>query len=157
MKKIGAQVALVLGTITFFHPVVLAQEMGEPCKAPYYENRNQVDYGPLSVRVVSGRVLAEVGNPVHELGPVRGACMSLFTEREHRFLASVVPDEKGHFTFNSIRPGRYRLVVRAHPLCVANIPLRVVSWPSGGFFAGKRLVIHMRPAGIDRCSYGDYK
>ena len=158
MKEITVQVVLALGAITSFQPVLLAQEMVEPCKPPLqYENRNQVDYGPLSVRVVSGRVSAQVGDPVHELNPVREACLSLFTEQEHRFLASVVSDEKGNFTFNSIHPGRYRLIVQAHPLCVANVPLRVVSWPRGGFFTGKRLVIHMRPAGIDRCSHGDYK
>ena len=95
MKAITVQVVLALAAIFFFQPVLRAQEMGEPCKPLQYENRNHVDYGPFSVRVVSGRVLAEVGDRIHELGPVQGACLSLFTEREHRFLASVVPDEKG--------------------------------------------------------------
>ncbi len=158
MKEVTVQVVLILAAITLLQPVLLAQEKGEPCKLPIeYANRNQVDYGPLSVRIVSGRVLAEVGGPAHEIGPVPGACVSLFTEGEHRFIASVIPDEKGHFAFKSIRSGRYRLVVHAKPLCVASVPLRVVSWPRGGLLSGKRLVIHMRAAAIDRCSYGDYK
>jgi hypothetical protein len=158
MKTIIVQVLLMLAAITLLPTDLLAQEMREPCKPPMeYENRNQADYGPLSVPVVSGRVLAEVGDPARDIGPVPGACLSLFTEREHRFVASAVSDENGHFAFKSIRSGRYRLVVRAHPLCVANVPLRVVSWPRGGLFTGKRLVIHLRPAGIDRCSHGDYK
>jgi len=78
MKAITVQVVLLLGIIAFFRDVPLAQEIGERCKAPsHYENRNQVDYGPLSVRVVSGRVLAEVGNPVHELGPSSGSMHEL--------------------------------------------------------------------------------
>ncbi len=126
------------------------------CKSPIeYGSRNQVDPKPSSVRGVAGRVIMEVGNPTKELDPIP-ACLGLFTEEDHRLVASAVADGEGHFRFKSVPAGRYRLVVRdpQNSLCVANMPLRIVRWPRG---KAKPLVIHMRPAGIDDCSYGDFK
>jgi hypothetical protein len=82
--------------------------------------------------------------------------LGLFTEKDHHLVVSVVADDQGRFKFSSVPSGRYRLVVRdpQNVFCVANMPLRIVRWP---LRKAKRLVIHMRPAGIDDCSYGDFK
>ena len=126
------------------------------CKSPIeYGNRNQVDPKPSSVRGISGRVIAEVGRPAKEVGPIP-ACLGLFMEKDHRLVASAVANEEGRFKFSSVPPGRYRLVVRdpQNAFCIANMPLRIVRWLRG---KAKPLVFHMRPAGIDDCSYGEFK
>jgi hypothetical protein len=137
-------------------PLLAGAQQPVTCKSPIeYGNRNQVDPKRSNVRRLSGRVIMEVGDPAKELGPVP-ACLGLFTEKDHRLVASAIADEEGHFKFKSVSSGRYRLVVRdpQNAFCLANMLLRVVQWPRG---TTKSLVIHMRPAGIDDCSYGDFK
>jgi len=116
-----------------------------------YENHNQVDYGPLKVRAVRGTGIVEVGDKTQPGRAVPGACLSLFTEKKHKFLASVVADSKGQFRFDAVPPGRYRLVARANAFCVANIPLEVVRSSR----KKAEILVHFRPGGIDTCSYGD--
>lgn len=133
-----------------------AQEQVPTCKPPIeYGNRNQNEPKRSSVRTISGRVIAEVGSPAKEVGPVP-ACLGLFTEEDHRLIASAVADEKGRFRFRPISEGRYRLVVRdpQNAFCIANMPLRLARWRRE---KAKALVIHLRPSGIDDCSYGDFK
>lgn len=145
---------LTIITILFLASLVNAQ--APKCQSPIeYGNRNQVDPKRSSVRRLSGRAISEVGDPAKEMGPLP-VCLGLFTEKNHRLVASTVADEAGHFRFDSVPSGRYRLVVRdpQNAFCLANMPLRVVKWPRG---TTKRLVIHMRLAGIDDCSYGDFK
>jgi hypothetical protein len=143
-------------TIFLLVAALLVNAQTLKCKSPIeYGNRNQVEPKRSTVRRLSGHAISEVGEPAKEIGPVR-ACLALFTEKDHRLVASAVADEAGRFKFGSIPSGRFRLVVR-DPLnlfCLANMPLRVVKWPRG---KTKSLVIHMRPAGIDDCSYGDFK
>lgn len=131
----------------------MAQQKGESTcpSSTVYENHNQVDYGPLKVRAVRGTGIVEVGGKTQPGRAVPGACLSLFTEKEHRFLASVVADSKGQFQFDAVSPGRYRLVARADAFCVANIPLEVVRPPR----KKAEILVHFRPAGIDTCSYGE--
>lgn len=150
------QTILTILLFSFFGAFTYARQQSPTCKSPIeYGNRNQVDPKRSSVRGVSGRVTAEVGRPAKEVGAVP-ACLGLFTEKDHRLIASVVADEEGRFKFGSVPSGRYRLVVRdpQNAFCVANMPLNVVRWPRG---KTKPLIIHMRPAGIDDCSYGDFK
>lgn len=137
---------------------VLAQQTKEPCKCQVtYENKNQVDPKPLSVRAVSGRTISEVGDvgTAQEIGAVAGACVGLFTEQDHRLVATTVANDEGRFQFDEVPAGRYRLIVQVAGLCVANVPLQVVKGSRSK--DQKRIVVHMRPAGIDSCSYGDYK
>lgn len=138
-----------------------AQQKPEPCEtSPKYESRNQVDPRPLSISTVSGRVIVEAGETrgaAGEGGSVAGACLGLFTEEGHRLVAAAVADDAGRFTFGTVTPGYYRLVVRAGPLCVANVPLRVVRNRHGAGGKTRQVVVHMRAAGYDICSYGDYK
>jgi hypothetical protein len=128
------------------------------CSSPLkYESRNQVNPPPLQVNVVSGRIIDEVGElggSVREIGPVDGACVGLFTETDHQLKAFVVADDEGQFKFDGIPAGRYRLVVRAGLLCVANVPVRVVAKKSNNQNRNQ-IVVHMRTAGIDTCSYAD--
>lgn len=135
---------------------LLANAQTPECKSPIeYGNRNQVDPKDSTVRRIFGSVISEIGDPAKRIGPVP-ACLGLFTEKDHRLVASAVADEEGRFEFGSIPPGRFRLVVR-DPLnlfCLANTPIEVVKWRRG---KERSLVIHMRPAGIDSCSYGDFK
>ena len=150
------RIALTILLITLSASLTYAQQRPLSCPSQIaYGDQNQVDPQRSSVRGISGRVIAEVGRPAKEVGPVP-ACLGLFTEKDRRLVASAVADESGRFTFGPVPAGRYRLVVRdpQDALCVANMPLRVVRWPRG---KAKPLVIHMRPAGIDDCSYGDFK
>jgi hypothetical protein len=151
-----SQITLMILFVAFAGSIAHAQQPSPSCQSPIeYGNRNQVDPKPSSVSGISGRVIAEVGNPAKEVSAVP-ACLGLFTEKEQRLVASVIADEEGNFSFGSIPSGRYRLVVRdpQNAFCLANMPLNVVSRSRG---KAKPLVIHMRPAGIDDCSYGDFK
>ena len=145
--------------ISVFLVVVLgsicrAQQQAVTCPVIIeYGNRNQVETKRSTLNALKGRVMAEVGNPAKEFGPVP-ACLGLFSEDDHRLVASTVADENGHYQFKTVPPGLYRLVVRdpQNVFCVANMPLRIVR-----FSRARTLVIHMRPTGIDDCSYGDFK
>jgi hypothetical protein len=133
-------------------PCKAAQKGDAPCpSSTLYENHNQVDYGPLKVHAVRGMGIVEVGDKTHPGRAVPGACLSLFTEKDHKLVASVAADSEGRFQFDAVSSGRYRLVARADAFCIANIPLEVVR------SSGKKteILVHFRPAGIDTCSYGE--
>ena len=151
-----AQVILTFLLVALSSSLSLAQQESPRCKSPIeYGNQNQVDPKHSSVAGISGRVVAESGTPPKQFGPV-AACLGLFTEEDHRLIASVIADEEGRFRFDFVPSGRYRLVVRdsQNVFCLANMPLRVVKGPHR---RARPLVIHMRAAGIDDCSYGDFK
>ncbi|MGH9562753.1 MAG: carboxypeptidase-like regulatory domain-containing protein [Terracidiphilus sp.] len=123
-----------------------AQQNGDssPCRA-VYENHNQIDYGPLIVQEVKGAIT----DP--QQGAVPKACVAVFTEKEHKLLATTESDADGKFSLESLPPGRYRLVVKADPLCAANVPLQVVKRQK----KKQVLQVHMKPRGLDSCSYAD--
>jgi hypothetical protein len=129
----------------------LAQQSGDSSQcSTAYENHNQIDYGPLKVRVVKGTSVIQVGT--QKQSAVTEACFILFTEKDHKLVASVKADSDGRFELKDVAPGRYRLVARAEGLCTANIPLAVVKPPRR---KKTEILVHFRPAGIDTCSYGD--
>jgi len=78
-------------------------------------------------------------------------CLAVFTEQGHKLAVCGETDAEGGFSFQSVPPGRYRLIATAYPLCAANVPLQVV----------KRLttkqvrLVHRKPRGLDTCSYGE--
>jgi hypothetical protein len=131
---------------------VSAQQKEEPCKTPItYENRNQIEYSPLPIQIVSGVAQDKDG------ARIPGVCLGLFTEKEHRLVATAVTDEEGNFQFNQVPPGRYRLVAKYSGFCPANTLLRLTRRASNKKMKTKTLVLHMETAKIDHCSYGDYK
>jgi hypothetical protein len=137
-----------------------AQQGLPRCARIEYGNRNQVDPEPLSIRILSGKVFDQIGeDPVQVHAPIPGACLGLFTETDHRLIASAPADDRGNFRFARVSPGQYRLVARdpQNVFCLANARVRIVDWPGGGALKRKHLVVHLRPAGIDSCSYADYK
>jgi hypothetical protein len=131
----------------------VAQQPIPSCPNPIaYESHNQVTPPPLSLRKISGRAVASDGVSVPNV------CLGLFTEKDHRLVASAVADDEGYFHIRKIPAGRYRLVVkdRYGGFCTASVPVRVSGWPRS-LLGHKRFVVHMRPSAIDTCSYGDYK
>jgi hypothetical protein len=152
-KQLFALAAILLNGMQLY-----AQRPSEPCKQVIaYENHNQSDPNPLSIRSLTGRVIAEVGDEAQEIGPLPGACLGLFTEEAHRLIATATADQEGRFQFGKVPNGKYRLVVRVGSFCTANVPLQVTGERRGKVAGKRQLVIHMRPGGIDRCSYGDLK
>jgi hypothetical protein len=150
----NSRIISTISLIVLFASFSLGQRPAVSCQhAVEYGNRNQVDPSRSTLNLIAGRVIAEVGEPAKKVGAIP-ACLGLFTETDHRLVASAVADEEGRFRFKRIQPGLYRLVVRdrQNAFCVANMPLRVVESRRG-----KTLVIHMRPSGVDDCSYGDFK
>jgi hypothetical protein len=141
--------------LTSFFLLVLptsAQQPAEECKAKItYENRNQIEYRPLSVSIVSGVALDK------DQVPIPSVCLGLFTERGHRLVANAVTDQTGSFNFSRVIPGRYRLMAKYNGFCPANLSLRIMRRPSKSNRKGRHLVFHMQPTGMDSCSYGDYK
>lgn len=115
-----------------------------PCRVDY-ENHNQIDYGPLIVQQVKGTIT----DP--QQGAIPKACVGIFTESDHKLVATTESLADGTFFLRSIPPGRYRLVVKADPLCAANVPLQVVKHQR----KTKVLRVHMKPRGLDSCSYGE--
>jgi|SRR5712671_1243160 len=115
-----------------------------PCIAEY-EDHNLTDYGPLVVQEVKGTIT----DPQRVAVPK--VCVAVFTEKEHKTVVRAESDAEGKFSMPSIPPGRYRLIVKADPLCAANVPLRVVKHQK----KKNALQVHMKPRGLDTCSYGE--
>ncbi len=88
---------IVLLTLTV--SVSQAQGLAEKCD-PTYQNHNMVDYGPLLLRTLSG----------YDIDPysvrTAGGCIALFTEGDHRLVATTQADQDGNFTFGEIGTGR---------------------------------------------------
>ena len=122
-----------------------AQQKGDSLCMAEYENHNQVDYGPLIVQEVKGTIM----DP--QQGAVPKVCVGMFTEKDHKLVATTESDADGKFSLQSVPPGRYRLVVKADPLCAANVPLQVVKQQK----KKQVLQVHMKPRGLDSCSYGE--
>src|SRR5215213_586479 len=158
MKKNLLLVAIYL---LFICSSATAQGVGQ-CKPQIeYDNLNQLDPKPLHVRIVICKVVYQTGKRTEtmlDVGPVPGACLGLFTEKNHQLIATSVANDKGYFRFSNIASGRYRLIIRdiENGLCVANVPL-LVSRRRKAKMVDKPIIIHMRNAGIDDCSYGDYQ
>lgn len=127
-------------------PSLAARQKGDssPCIAEY-ENHNQIDYGPLVVQDVKGTITDPQQSVISKV------CVGIFTEKDHKLLASAESDADGKFSLQSVPPGRYRLVVKADPLCAANVPLQVVKHQK----KEQVLQVHMKPRGLDTCSYAE--
>ena len=129
----------------------LAQQRtnSSPCVVEY-ENHNQTDYSRLIVQNVKGVITGP------QEGTIPKACVGIFTEifteKDHKLVASAETDSNGYFALQIVSPGLYRLVVKAGLLCAANVPLLVVVKSQK---KNKVLHVHMKPRGLDSCSYGE--
>lgn len=137
---------LILATVAVLAEAPLAQQTAATSSCMVeYENHNQIDYGPLIVRQVKGRITEQ------QQTAVPNVCVGIFAEQQHKLIATTESDSDGNFSIQRVPPGRYRLIVKADPLCAANVPLKVVNHQRR-----KRILqIHMKPRGLDSCSYGE--
>src|SRR5690242_12977026 len=110
---------LIFAAALFAEPS-FAQQKGDSSCVAEYENHNQTDYGPLVVQDVKGTITDPQQSAVPKV------CVGIFTEKDHKLVATTESDADGKFSLQSVPPGRYRLVVKADPLCAANVPLQVV-------------------------------
>jgi hypothetical protein len=109
-----------------------------------YENHNQTDYKALTLRAVTGRAHDEQRMPIPKVS------LGLFTERDHELVTVVESADDGTFAFTNVEPGLYRLVAKYDGFCPANAPIEVSRHAS----ASREIDLHMKPAGLDTCSYG---
>ena len=115
------------------------------CKSMGYENRNQVDIGPLIVSKVVGTVKDFQGWPVPK------ACIGVFDETGKRLVAVTRTNGRGQFGIGGLREGDYRLVIKYPGLCPANAKLKVSRQGSVRRSVKVRLIV----GGLDVCSAVD--
>ncbi len=124
---------------------LLGQAEIQVCKDMKYEHRNQIDNVPFRISKVKGTVSDQQAVAIPKL------CIGIFTEAEHKLVATTETDEKGAFELKDLPPGDYRLVAQYLGFCPANVRLRI----QPKFRTKKALLLHMKPAAIDSCSYGE--
>jgi hypothetical protein len=135
----------LVSTLLACLPLASQQGKTQSTCAVEYENHNQIDYGPLTIQELKGTVT----DPQKAAMPK--VCLAVFTEQGHKLVAVTETDGDGTFSFQSLPPGRYRLIAKAEPLCAANVPLRVVR----RLTRKQVLLVHMEPRGLDTCSHGE--
>src|SRR5437868_5492993 len=129
-----------------FAVAVPSQEAATGCKDLSYANRNQTDYGPLRVANIKGTARDAQGVAIPKV------CVGVFTEMDHKLIASTETDDNGDFEFKGVPAGDYRLVAKYEGFSPANAKLRVER--SRG---KKALSVQMRPAGLDTGSFIEMK
>jgi hypothetical protein len=136
------------GRLTQFLLVALLSALSLPgaerCRNMAYQDRNQVDYGPLLVRQVRGKAIDPSGVPVP------GVCVGLFKESDHSLVTSTATSANGEFTLKNAPRGEYRLVAQYPAFGTANARVRIGRGAKG-------VVLRMRPSGIDTTSYIESK
>jgi hypothetical protein len=135
---------LAVTIVSGFAPLLSAQDASAACKDVKYEHQNQIDSPVLRVAIVRGTGSDPQGVVIPNL------CVGIFTETEHKLVAAVGTNDNGAFEVKDVPPGNYRLVAQYAGFCPANVRIRVQ--PGRG---KNRLILHMKPASIDRCSYGE--
>lgn len=124
---------------------VVGQEASTVCKDVKYEHQNQIDSPVFRIGMARGTASDPQGVAIP------GLCVGIFTETEHKLVAANATNEKGAFEIKDVPPGDYRLVAQYAGFCPANVRIRVQPRSRGK----KRLIVHMKPASIDSCSYGE--
>lgn len=142
---------IVLFVLLFVSQITFAQSKTDCSTGVNYENKNQVDPKPLILTSISGTIEDEQGVSIPD------ACLGIFTEDGQKLVMQVTSDKNGKFAFDSMPTGKYRLIAKYSPFCTANIPIEVITKNRKGKSKGKKVVVHLKPSGIDSCSYGDYK
>ena len=101
------------------------------CTSMVYQNQNYMDY-KRAFRSIRGRAADPNGVPVANV------CVGIFSENDHRLVASAATDKQGEYHFDRIAPGHYRLVTNSYPFGAANARIQLVHWPRGGFFRPRK-------------------
>jgi len=123
-----------------FFVLVAQAAANESCAGMAYRDQRQID---TKIRVHDLRGVAIDEQNV----PVPGVCVGLFTESDHKLIATIRTNDGGIFRFRSISRGTYRLVAECQAFGAAN-SLVIVGW------RGERsIVVRMRTVGIDTTSY----
>ena len=144
------------------YSISYAQQLTFECESPaIYENENRKEPKALTVSIIEGRavIYASENIPPKSNILIKGACLALFTEEDHRLVSQTISDENGAFNFTNIPSGRYRLVVR-HPMSimnVANIPLKVVEQLVKAKSKSKKIVVYMMGTNFAENSFGKLK
>ena len=119
---------------------------------------SQIRYPTADVSVQSYRLNRIEGQAVYaspsqkwELGPVNGACVTLFSRKSKELVASVTTDEKGQFEFVNIAPGEYVLTAFAGDLQKISLPIQLI--PARKSDKSQRLLLHLREKEDTRKSY----
>jgi hypothetical protein len=120
------------------------------CVPPAVSDQNQVDYGHLVTRSVTGVVLDASGISIP------AANIGVFTESAHELVFQTTSDSNGYFTIGKLARGEYRLVSQYNGLCPANARIVVAGWPQGGLFKSRTFYVRMVARGIDTCSWVTY-
>lgn len=144
MLRVRSGVVSLLLVLILFVPSV-CQESPTPDLS--YANRNQVDYGPLKIGTIQGRVIDTSGVPIPQ------ALVILFTDPEHKVISHTYTTEDGRFEIRSVKRARYRLMVKYDSLCPANMPLQMTRTAH----SERELIIHMEFVKLDGCSWGEVK
>jgi hypothetical protein len=126
-----------------FCVIAVGQQSPEVCKDLKYQDRNQIDYGPLRVKTLRGTVQDPQGTAIPK------ACVGVFSETDHTSIAATLTDAIGQFGINGIPDGDYRLVVAYEGFSPANVKLQVRRRSRGK----KLLSVQMRFSGIDKGSF----
>src|SRR6267143_3809167 len=84
-------------------PPISAQQNSPPCGEMKYEDRNMIDYGPLRISAVRGSAKDFQGFAT------RNACVGVFSEADHKLVATTKATSEGLFEIPNIPNGHYRL------------------------------------------------
>jgi Carboxypeptidase regulatory-like domain len=142
--------AFILFMLVLAVEIGIAQTKTDCSNYLNYENKNQVDPKPLRLSIVLGSVEDVQGVSIPDV------CLAIFTE-SGKLVTQVTSDKNGKFAFSAVPAGEYRLVAKYSPFCTANVPIEVIEKDKRGKSKQRKVVVHMKPAGIDECSFGELK
>jgi hypothetical protein len=84
---------------------------------------------------------------------VPNACVGVFSETDHKLVATGEAGSDGVFEIQNVPNGKYRLIVACEGFCAANVSIILKSRSH----VRKRLVATMKPSAVDVCSYVEWK
>jgi len=109
-----------------------------------YEDSNRVDPKPVKLAMPHGTVQGMSGQALAQ------AHIGVFTEREHRLVATVATNDSGLYSLPQLPPGRYRLVAEEPDFCPANVPIRITGGFAGFPVPLRTLDLQLHP--LDSCA-----
>ena len=130
-----------------------------------YKEDSSSNQKTIKLRRIKGIVKLNIGKTGEstDVATITGLCLGLFTEDTHKLIATIATGdgkEAGVFSIPKVKRGRYRLVTflgSQSKFDFAKIPIKVVSFPYGGFFKRRELYLHMRFAVNGSQSYATTK